>query len=115
MKLKGQACKSCGSEKYGITYKYGLFLHGLKCKNCKKRYNIRGILPLMSTKHVDVMFKVVLILIMIFYLYHKFPFGAAYMLVIMLVCNYLIYPLMFKFGMLILEKEGKNWKRNLKS
>lgn len=107
MKLKGRTCTACDSDNYSITYKFGLFLQGAKCKKCKKRYNIKGALPLMSTKYVDVMFKIVLILAMIFFASIGFLFGSAYMFVLILICNYLIYPFMFKVGMLVIDKEGK--------
>lgn len=114
MRIKYQPCLKCNNDKYSITFKYGIFfLKGVKCKKCKTEYKIKGVLPYMSTQYIDVMFKITLILVMIYYAILKFPFGIAYMLVLWAMLNYIIYPFMLKIGMLMIDngKDNKNGKK----
>ena len=105
MKCNRQKCK-CGSNKYSLEF-CGLnilFLRGVQCKRCKKVYPIRCVLKHMSLQYLDVMLKGVLLLCVVYYIILGFPFGVIYMFALILLVNVVIYPLLFKLGIMIIDQ-----------
>ncbi len=115
MRLKAQPCK-CKKDDYKLCFKgfHSLFLSSLECKNCHRKYSIKGIFPYMSLQYVDVMFKIILFLTFIYYCILKWLPGVIYMVVLFFMMNYVVYPFLFKLGFMLIDKEIKenNVKKN---
>jgi hypothetical protein len=107
MKLKGQLCSKCKGINYKLNYDglHILFLSSVECKQCHKKYGFKGALPGMSTQYVDVIFKVVLFLVAIYYIILKWLPGVIYMIVLFLLLNFIINPVLFKLGFILIDKE----------
>ncbi len=107
MKLKGQLCNKCSGYNYKLNFKglRILFLSNVECKNCHSKYGFKGALPGMSIQYVDVIFKVVLILVAIYYAILKWLPGIIYMIVLFLLLNFVVNPILFKFGLILIDKE----------
>lgn len=58
----------------------------------------------MSLQYLDVMLKVILLLCVVYYIILGFPFGVIYMFMLILLLNVVIYPLLFKLGIMIIDQ-----------
>ncbi len=113
MKCKKQPC-TCHNDRYVLLFRgfHIISLYGVKCQRCKRVYKIKSLFPHMSLEFIDVILKIVLILSMIYYAILGFLPGVIYMFALILLPNIFIYPLLFKIGIMIIErKEGKREKR----
>lgn len=115
MRLKRQPCE-CKCDNYKISYKglHMFFMSSVECKKCHKKHKIRGVFENMSIQYIDIMFKIILILVMIYYAILKWVPGILYMVAMFFFLNYVIYPLLFKLGFMMIDnrKEDKKCKKH---
>jgi len=104
MKLK-KVC-GCQNNRYRLIFSGLGFLRlsGVQCRHCHQNFAIRSVYKNMSMAYVDILAKVIFLYFAIEFLILGFPLGFLFLLGLIALLNYGMYPLLLKTGILSIEK-----------
>jgi len=106
MRLKKEICVKCKKEmNCDLEFKgFGfLFLSGVRCSNCGHKYGVKGMLKGMSLQYVDVIVKLMFLANGFYFILLKYYMGFILTIAVIMLLNYVIYPLFFKLTILRID------------